>query len=274
MKFTLTIPKDNIDQTKQKILKKLQKGASFKGFRKGKAPLDVVEEKTDTEKLNQLIIEEVLPPAYRDYISDNDLTPITDPQISLRKMDDESWDFEIEIVEKPEVKLNNYQDAVKAATAKGSIWTPDKKGDKEPSKEEKEAEQINQIIQALLETVEVEVPKPLINQAVDRRLSDLVDQTNQLGMSVESYLKSRNTSADEIKKQYAKQAEESYQLDFTLDAIAEDLNITISDQEVDAEIERFQNPQLKEAVKQNQSQKEVVRFTLLKQAVVKQLQNL
>jgi trigger factor len=75
-----------------------------------------------------------------------------------------------------------------------------------------------------------------LDQEVNRLLSDLVDQTKKLGLSVEQYLASTNRTADGIRHEYEEQAKRTLTLEFGLETIADKEGILISDDDIEAVI--------------------------------------
>lgn len=93
-----------------KASKKVSEYVNIPGFRKGKAPRNLVEQHVGTERIKQEALELLLPNAFRDAILENKLDVISQPSV-------ESYDFEIgedlKVVAKvelrPEVKLGEYK---------------------------------------------------------------------------------------------------------------------------------------------------------------------
>jgi len=135
----------------------------------------------------------------------------------------------------PEIKLGDYQKAIKGTLSASSIWTPNKgKGEapKEKSKEEKEQE----AIKTLLALSEITIPKPLVDEEVDARLSGLLERTERLGLSLEKYLASIGKNPETLRSEYETQAREALKLDLVLTKIAEEKDIKVSESEIDAAI--------------------------------------
>ena len=99
--------------------------------------------------------------------------------------------------------------------------------------EEKEQE----VIKALLEKTDIAIPKILIDEEVNSRLSKLLERIEKLGLNLDSYLASVGKTPDSLRAEYELQARNSISLDFTLTKIATEQKIEISDKETDAAIE-------------------------------------
>jgi trigger factor len=126
MKFSLTFTRTKSNRP-NKALEKMASQLTLKGFRQGKAPWTKSRQAVGQEKVIEETVNQLIPAAYMDYVKE---AP-AQAHHSAKNLHEENgpdgdWEFEVEIAEKPEVKLNNYQDAIKSELAKESIWTPDK----------------------------------------------------------------------------------------------------------------------------------------------------
>ncbi len=272
MKFSLTFSQEQITPAKQTALKEIAANLTLKGFRQGKAPLDRVEQAVDQEKLLQETVSHLIPEAYATYIKDHNLKPITQPKISLKKMvNDGDWEFEIEIAEKPEVKLNQYLEAIKGEKAKDAIWTPEKGSDPKVSdKHDHDAEdnkKITLVFDTLLKTCEVDIPDLLVEEEVNRALSRLIEQINKLGLKIEQYLDSIGKKPEELREEYKKTSVDNLKLEFILDAIAHDQKVDASDSEIDSFLKDV-DPEVATKVRQQPLELASLKYSIIKHKVV------
>lgn len=279
MKFSLTFTQDQITPVKKQALEKIAASVTLKGFRPGKAPLDMVEQSVSQEKIIEEAINLIVPDAYSTYIKDHQLKPITQPRIALKKMvTDGDWEFEVEIAEKPEVKLNNYKDAIKGELAKSSIWTPDKeiqtKTDDPKQKQDEESKRITMVFDTLLKTAEVEISELLIDEEVNRSLSRLLEQINKLGLTIDQYLASIGKKPEELRKEYSQTATDNLKLEFILDAVASDEKIQATDKEVEEILQTIKDPKVLESVKNNPVEMAGIKYNIVKHKVVDFLMSL
>lgn len=270
MKLTFTVFKADIDKEFERVVKQAIAETSIKGFRKGQAPRDLVIKEVGETKLQQLAIEEALPKAYIQAINDKKLKPVTYPEITLKSgKPGEDFEFEAEIVEKPEIKLGDYKKAVSDVLKASAIWTPDK-GEAKDKPETTQEEKIDKVLGELLKVVKFEVPQLLIDREVHRQMSRLVDQLTKMGLKVEDYLKSTNQTKDSLNKQYHDTSRDQIALEFILMEIANDLKIEVSPAEVDAFIKAVGDPKVKEQL-QTPEQRSSIVVMLTKQAVIQAL---
>lgn len=212
--FTVTIPWPQVHVAYQSRLQEIADTLTLDGFRPGKAPLPMVEEKVGKKRVFSDVIQKVLPPSYQEEIKSRNLTPMISPRVKAVALDEgKDWQFEIAVVTKPTVDLGNLEEKLTEALAPGKIVTP---GKPEHSKEEK----MRLVFDAVLPTAKVDLPSLLIEEEVNFRLSQLVDQLQTIGLTVEQYLSSKQLTSELLRQSYEKTARESLTLNLALDRIA------------------------------------------------------
>ncbi len=236
----LSIPKDDIGKEHDVAFANLQKELSVEGFRKGKVPKTIAEKHLAKELIYQELLKSLLSRIYDEIVKKESLQPIVSPKIDLTKAKEgEDWEIKITIAEKPIVELGIYKEAIKKLKTeekKDSIWVPGKGVEKKsPSAEASEAKQkhLNLVLATLLKEVKFELSDLVIIEELDRRLTQLVDDVRKIGLTVESYLKSKKLTIEELKKRYTQEIEDTYKLEFALMEIADKENIKVEKEEID-----------------------------------------
>jgi FKBP-type peptidyl-prolyl cis-trans isomerase (trigger factor) len=274
MKFTLTLPLKDIQAAYQDALKAAAKDVAVKGFRKGTAPLDLVEAQLDKSKLYEKAMMKVFVPTYNKYVDEHKLKPITMPRVNLKSANEkEDWELEVEIAQKPAVDLNNYESEVKGLKAKSAIWTPDKAA-KDDGHNHSDQEKLNEILELLLKTCQLEVPELLVEEETNRALSRLVEQVEKLGLNIEQYASSLGKTVESLRQEYTNTSQKNVKLDFIIEAIAEKQGLIASDTELNKFIEKIDDPRTKQEVSQSAYAKASFRDMLTRQKVVDHLQSL
>ena len=232
VEMNIHIPWEDIKETYDRILQKVAAETEIPGFRKGKAPRKIVEKKIDQSKVYEKVAQEIVPKAYADEIKKHDLKPVTAPKVQVEKADKEKeWILKATIALKPTVNLKNYKQKVKLLKKdKTKIWVP---GDKEKKDDRKNKLSLDDLIKSILEEAEVEISDLLITEETNRLLSNLIDQTQKLGMSVEQYLLAKGKTSDQIKSEYKEQAERNLKIEFILAEIADSEKITVAQEDID-----------------------------------------
>lgn len=232
--LTFIIPWERISDTRERVIEAFVKEAEIPGFRKGKAPRKAVEERLEASKVYDEVLKTVIPDAYGEAVKAETLRPIVMPKITLKEAkENEDWTVEATTCEAPSVELGDYKTAIadmKAGKHK-KIWVPGTEQKPEDAKDTKPT--MDELLHSLLDTVKITIPEILIENEVNRLLSDLIDQTKRLGMSVDQYLSSTNRTIDTLRSEFTEQAKRTITLEFALEKIADTEGITVGEDEIE-----------------------------------------
>src|SRR3989344_7614165 len=256
LEITISLPWDVISKERDETVTKLIEQVEVKGFRKGKAPQELAEKQLDNAKVYEEAIRHLVPEAYEMAIKEQSIHPIMQPDIHLKKAKEgEAWEVVMYTCEKPEVNIAKYKEVVQLARGemkKDELILPGKepKNDKE-SADEKKQKQLNAVLDALLKEIDIKIPGILPTEDVNRRLSTFLDQLTKLGLTIDTYCKSKGITADQLRKQYEDEARNTYKLEFILEEIAEAEKVTVGDGEIEAVITKTADPKEREALQHN-----------------------
>jgi FKBP-type peptidyl-prolyl cis-trans isomerase (trigger factor) len=275
IKIEAKIPQKEIKAEYNQTLEQLQKTTEVKGFRKGKAPKERVEKVVGQNEIYQQAINRLLPKVYQKAIKKNQLKPIVAPQAKLvSAKEGEDWLVEFTTCELPEVNLNKYQEEIKKLLAKETIWTPEKgPKDKKTSQDEslRKAEKFQKIIDILAKTVEVVLPRVLIENEVNQKLASLIEKTEKMGLSLEQYLATLGKTADSIRDEYRQESEKNWKLELALNKIADEKKITVSEQDIEEALKKIKDEKEKD---QLSNQRYMLSSMIRRQKTLEFLQNL
>lgn len=248
IELTLTIPWSDIKSTYDVVLTELSSETEVAGFRKGKAPREMVEASMDKNKVYEETIRRLIPKAYSDTITEHKLAPIMMPEIELKEAKEGSdWIVQAKTCERPVIELKDYKKAIadlKASKAPKIVV---------PGKEEEASSKgpsVDEVLTAIISAVVAHIPGILLEHEVTHQLSQLVDQTKRLGLTVEQYLASTGKSADALRNEYRGQAERNLTVEFALEAIAEAEKIAVDEAEVTKLIATAKTPEEKKAMEE------------------------
>lgn len=237
------IPWSTVEKARTQITDDLIKDVEVAGFRKGKAPRELAEKKLSKDRVQEEVLRKVVTDSYNDAIKKENLTPIITPRIHVEQFDEgTAVTFTAETCELPKVDLKNYKDEVKKITAKSKILVPGK---------ENADVKTDDIINAALKTIEITIPKVLIEQESNRLLSNMLDELKTLGMTLDQYLTSRNKSSDELKVEYEQKAEQDLKIEFMLRAIADEEKIAVEEKDITDVLNSLQDAQQKADIAKN-----------------------
>ncbi|MDQ6712928.1 MAG: trigger factor, partial [Candidatus Dormibacteraeota bacterium] len=91
----------------------------------------------------------------------------------------------------------------------------------------------NDVLKALDERMEAEVPEALIEREVSRRVRELEVRLQEQGVKMDRYLQYTNTSMDVLKAEQRPQAVQKVRLELALETVAEREGLAVSEAEVD-----------------------------------------
>lgn len=237
--ITITIPWAEVAKTYDTVVVEMVKRAELPGFRAGKAPRDLVEKSLDKTKVYEEALKTLIPNAYNAAITELKIKPIVNPKIELKDAtENKDWVFVASTCERPNVTVGNYKKAI------GDSKTKILKPGEEPKKPT-----IDELLMAVYNNVTATLPELLIEHEVNRLLSELIDQTKKLGLTVEQYLASTQRTSESVKKEYEEQARRTITLEFALEEIADAEGIVVSDDDIDAVIKTGKTDEEKETLK-------------------------
>ena len=93
----------------EKAYKKLEKKVTLPGFRKGKAPQNLVRAKIATDEVMNEALNSFLVANYETTLTEEGLNPIVRPEISVTKISFEEVEMTITVIEAPVVTLGEYK---------------------------------------------------------------------------------------------------------------------------------------------------------------------
>lgn len=251
--LTLTLPQADLQKEYQHVLSHLQQNFEQKGFRKGKAPLDVVEKNISPQLVLEEVLNHLLPATYRQAIEEHQLKPITEPAIKIKNEKlslDTDWHLELTSCELPQIKFDSqfYLDIKQLNRQKLNS-----------------KEKTNKIVALIQKHTRLTLPSILLQNDVNRRLSELVDQLQKAQLNLEDYLKSKSLTLPQYRQTLEKQIEDDWTLNLAINHISLEQKIKVKDEDIQKVFEK--SPELK-------NDPNLVYFLLTQQKVLEYLQNL
>ncbi len=241
--LNITIPSRIVRDTAGIVLEKVVKSANVAGFRKGKAPKKIVEEKIDKDKIKEEVLKKLLPQAYADAVKKHDIKPIINPRVHVEILeDDKDWKFTASTCEAPQVDLNGYKENIRKITSGTKIIIP--------GKEQKETS-FEEIITELQKSVDVKVSRIIVEQEVERLLAQTLSEIKRLGLTLDQYLTSTHKTVEELKEEYEKKAINDIKLEFALQKIAEEEKIAVTDADIDEAIKNAKDENERKGLEAN-----------------------
>jgi trigger factor len=88
VKVTIEVPTEEFEKDLDKAYRSIANQVKIPGFRKGKVPKKIIDAQVGRDVVVEEFISESVPLYYRRALSDEDLAPITDPEIDLEPFED------------------------------------------------------------------------------------------------------------------------------------------------------------------------------------------
>jgi len=260
--FNIVLTKDEINEEYKSALKSAQSNFETKGFRKGKAPLNIVEKQLSEPKIIEDIASHLISKTYDQKIKENNLKPIIQPQIKITNPPislEKEWAIEITGCELPKINIDQkYKSEVIKINSKNPKTV---KTDNHTHEHDK----LDQILDILIKHCQVNLPRILIDSDIENRMSQLIDQTAQAGITVSQYLKTRNQTLGQYKTILTEQITKEWIINLAIDEISKEQKIEVTKEEIENLLK--QNPKMS----QNPN---LVYYLITQQKVFEYLQHL
>ena len=250
----VNIPWEEVEPIKNKVIKKFQETTEVKGFRKGKAPSDLVASVVGDEKILENILQELISRIYPEAIRHFDLKPVVTPKVELvSAKEKKSWKIKFTSCEEPEVNLGNYKEEIKKMKLASNIWVPGKESSNEQDKESDQNQQtkdekLSKIISWLMENIPVEISDLLVESETSHNLVEFLEELRKLNLSLDQYLATTGKTVESLREEYRQQAERTIKLQLLLKQIADQEKITVDNEEIEKMINSAQNEEEKQAL--------------------------
>lgn len=96
-----------------------------------------------------------------------------------------------------------------------------------------------QLIKAIVDKVEADVPQMMIDREVDEIINSFDMQLRDQGMNLETYLKYTQGTVEALQEQYRERAEQQVKVRLGLAKIAEQESLEVTDEEIEAEYKKI-----------------------------------
>jgi trigger factor len=109
VRLAVEVPFDELKPSLDKAYASIAKQVRVPGFRPGKAPARIIDQRVGRAAVLEEAVQDALPRAYSDAVRENEVRALGQPEIELTKLDDgESIAFTAEVDVRPEVRLPEY----------------------------------------------------------------------------------------------------------------------------------------------------------------------
>ncbi len=234
----------------ERVLRQVAKTMKVDGFRPGKVPASVAEERVKPEYLAQEVTRIVLPEPMKKALSESKQKLETEPNVVITKMKrGEDWMYDIYLPQRTKIKLPEYKKflqtkkkQVRAEIEKMQAEAAKKaKAEKRSAPPEMDAAQIkaratDEALMALLQEIKPKVSRTLAQRGAQSEYEKLANQLSQHRVTWNDFLKNTGMSEEALSQQFMLRAIENIQMEFILDALMEAEKVTVSEEEIMAKM--------------------------------------
>ncbi|MBR2480251.1 MAG: trigger factor [Clostridia bacterium] len=106
-----------------------------------------------------------------------------------------------------------------------------------------EAEENKALIEAIVDANVIDIPDCMIEDAIDREISEMKENMRYYGLKFEDYLKYTNTTEEDLRKERKEPATKSVKQELVLNAIITKENLVPGGEELQAEVKKYADEQ-------------------------------
>ena len=109
VKLTVEVSFDDLKPSLDKAYREIAKSVNIPGFRKGKVPPMVIDQRFGRGAIIQEALNDALPKFYGEAVSENNLNPLAQPEVEVTKLEDgDSIEFTAEVDVRPDFDLPDF----------------------------------------------------------------------------------------------------------------------------------------------------------------------
>ncbi|MFW5703088.1 MAG: trigger factor [Candidatus Dojkabacteria bacterium] len=132
---------------------------------------------------------------------------------------------------------------------------------------------VDQLVSDAIELAKIKPPSQIVESESKRAEQSYIKRIEDIGLKLEDFLKTQNTTLEELRKSWEKDAEFKIAADLLFIQIAKDEQIQVKKEEIDAEIERIQDPETKNTY-ENEQGRNYIHSVILRRKSVEKLMEL
>jgi FKBP-type peptidyl-prolyl cis-trans isomerase (trigger factor) len=239
LEIKFEVPAEEFQVFVEKAIVKLGEHVEIEGFRKGKAPKEMIEKALREETIYKEASQECVKENYLKVIKDEGIEPLGQPEISILKLaPGNPLEFKATVAVLPDITIADYKEIVPKIKKKEVKVTPEEIEKLKQEKEKMEKEKVRQeILDKIASGSKMEIPEILIDSEKNRMLITIKEQVPQmLGIGFEEYLKKINKTEKEILDSFLPEAERRIKNSLILREIQRKENFEVSEKELSEEM--------------------------------------
>lgn len=276
-KLVVTLNSEEIAPYLTSEARRLSLRADIKGFRRGKAPYEVVKKELGMEAIWRGATQRMLEFGLANAVRERKLSTYGQPEVSIKKIDESEFVFEAKVFLLPEVKLGDYSN-VKVeqknivvedkevqeilddlqkmnkdaeindtfAAGLGNFNNLDDLKQKireniylEKEEKEKQRQELLLLNQIIERSSFEDLPQKLVGMEIDKMFDDTKRILEQNGVNFEDYLKGLNKSAQDLREGFIEESQRRIKTALLIKAVAQREEISVELEEIKQEISEY-----------------------------------
>ena len=145
---------------------------------------------------------------------------------------------EVKEIKIPELDRDFFDDlGMEGIDSKEALENQVKENIKASKEKQAEDKYIDELLNKIIETAEIDVPETMINDETDRMVQQFSEQIGMQGITIEQFYQFTKSDESKLKEQYHDEAVKRIKYRLVLDEIVKKEKIKVSDKEVDKKLE-------------------------------------
>ena len=224
---------------RERAVLKLGENVEVEGFRKGKAPKEMIEKMLGQEVILKEASQECVRDNYLKVVKEQNLEPLGQPEISILKMAlNNPFEFKATVAVLPAITIADYKEIASKIKKREVKVTEEEIEKLRQEKERQEREKLRQeILSKIADASKMAIPEVLIDSEKNRMMTTIKEQVPQmLGIGFEEYLKKINKTEQEIFVSFEPEAQKRIKNSLVLREIQKREKFDISEKELTDEM--------------------------------------
>lgn len=238
----IEIPASEFQGFIEKATLDLGQEIEVEGFRKGRAPREIIEKEVGQQRILQTAAEACVRENYLKAVAEQKLEPLGQPEIEILKLAPHNpFEFKAKITLLPEIELSDYRKIASQIKQREVKVTDEEIARLKQEKERVEKEKLRQeILEKIAQASQLETPAILIESEKKRMLENIKEQMPQmLGINFEDYLKKINKTEKELLDSFSTEAEKRVRNSLILREIGKREKIEVEEKELETEMAKI-----------------------------------
>ncbi len=242
----IVIKWEEVQPVYDRVLRAMAKTLKVDGFRPGKVPARIAEDRIRPDYLINQVTQQLLNGRLAKAVEESKIKPDADPNVMVTKAAKNiDWELTVALPQRTKIKLPDYKKFLqdKKKTARQELEKVQKEMIEKAKKEKKEAPKLldeeqlkarttDEALMALIQEIRPKVSRTLVMRGAQQEYENLVNRLGQYQITWADYLKNAGVNEQMLDQQFALKAVENLQVEFVLDALMDAEKITASDDEM------------------------------------------